>query len=49
MSKCDINAQSLKQIQTKVAQTLMGFRARKESVSTLKQNMVTLLNEIAEN
>lgn len=49
MSKCDINAQSLKQIQTKVAQTLMGFRARKESVSTLKQNMTTLLNEIAEN
>lgn len=49
MSKCDINAQSLRQIQTKVAQTLMGFRARKESVSTLKQNMVTLLNEIAEN
>lgn len=49
MSKCDINAQSLKQIQTKVAQTLMGFRARKESVSTLKQNMVALLNEIAEN
>ena len=49
MSKCDINTQSLKQIQTKVAQTLMGFRARKESVSTLKQNMVTLLNEIAEN
>ncbi len=49
MSKCDINAQSLKQIQTKVAQTLMGFRARKESVSTLKQNMVTLLNDIAEN
>lgn len=49
MSKCDINAQSLRQIQTKVAQTLMGSRARKESISTLKQNMVTLLNEIAEN
>ena len=49
MSKCDINAQSLKQIQTKVVQTLMGFRARKESVSTLKQNMTILLNEIAEN
>lgn len=47
MSKCDINAQSLKQIQTKVAQTLM--KARKEPISTLKQNMVTLLNEIAEN
>lgn len=47
MSKCDVNAQSLKQIQTKVAQTLM--KARKEPISTLKQNMVTLLNEIAEN
>ena len=49
MNKCDINAQSLKQIQTKVVQTLMGFRVRKESISTLKQNIVTLLNEIAEN
>lgn len=49
MSKCDINAQSLKQIQTKVAQTLMLSRAQKQSVSTLKQNMVKLLNEIAEN
>lgn len=49
MSKCDVNAQALKQIQSRIAQTLMMFRAQKQPVSVLKQNMVKLLNEIAEN
>lgn len=36
MIKCDINAQTLKQIQSKVATTFALFRKNKESVSTLK-------------
>lgn len=49
MIKCDINAQTLKQIQSKVATTFALFRKNKESVSTLKQNMVKVLNDVAEN
>lgn len=49
MNKCDVNVQSLKQIQSKVATTFLLFRKNKESIATLKQNMIKLLNDIAEN
>lgn len=48
MSKCDVNVQSLKQIRSKVASTLRTYLKQGESVSTLKENMTKLFNDIAE-
>lgn len=47
MSKCIINEETLKQIRSKTTQILRSYKKNKESISTLKQNMKNLLDEIS--